>query len=156
MTIFDVLRRETQESLRLLRELTEGLRLTDGLRPGAAARERVLEQVRVQIESLNRVEEALLYPLLVNDPRTYARTLASVQENREIEDLLDDLLRLPPRDERHDLLVELLSERFSQHAEREEHELLAEAEQRVPRERAEPLGRHAVHRKLELEVELRA
>lgn len=152
MTIYDVLRAENEKTLALLRKLEE----TSRERP--EARERILRQARIQLESVIRIEEQVFYPLFTGDGAAWAEASISRQENREITGLMRDLVTMDPSGQGFRHTAEKLHSQVRQHVRRQEQRLFPMAVRVVPSSRAQASTDKMQQLELELEraAELRA
>jgi len=117
----------------------------------------IFEQLRMELTVHSKAEQEIFYPALKafdGDGRKLA--MEAVQEHKQIEDLLTQISRISPSDERFDDKVLALIEDADHHIVEEEGKMFQFAKENLPTERLEELGDEIEDRKRALERQLAA
>jgi hemerythrin superfamily protein len=117
----------------------------------------LFEKMRLELTVHTKVEEEILYPALKaldGEGRQLARE--GLGEHQEIHQLLFQISRIDPRDERFDDHVGALREDVEHHLEKEERQIFQFAKENCPEDQLEELGIEAEKRKTALQRQLAA
>mgnify|MGYP002777951939 CR=1 FL=1 len=130
--IYDLLKRDHETVSELLHKAREA--------KGDEARELLVEITR-ELNAHARAEEAVLYAHLLHNERTRAKILEALEEHKQVDVLLADLARLPPRDERFVAKLDVVADNVGHHVDEEEGELFPLARQILGEKESVEFGR---------------
>jgi hemerythrin superfamily protein len=117
----------------------------------------LLNQTRRELQIHSQAEEQIFYPALKALNGDGARLISeAIRDHREIDELLMQLSRLKPREQRFDEKFEALIEAVDNHVEREEGEIFRFAEENCSEQELEELGQEIERRKRSLDQQLAA
>jgi Hemerythrin HHE cation binding domain len=125
-------------------------------RRAANTRGRLIDRLAAKLDVQGRIEEEILYPALEQEPSLHARLEESRHTRAVVQDLIAEVQRLGPGDERLGARVRQLRAAVLHHAGEEEREMFPVAERSLDRQELERLGQHLRRRKLELARDLRS
>jgi hemerythrin superfamily protein len=104
-----------------------------------AAKKRIFDQLKGELDIHAEVEERIFYPALENKEASRDITLEAYEEHKVVKDLLAELAAASPSDE-WDAKLTVLKENVEHHVEEEEGELFDKAEDVLSEEQLERLG----------------
>jgi hemerythrin superfamily protein len=117
----------------------------------------LLNQTRRELQIHSQAEEQIFYPALKALNGDGARLVTeAIKDHRGIDQLLMQLSRLKPREQRFDEKFEALIEAVDHHVEREEGEIFRFAEENCSEQELEELGHEIERRKRSLDQQLAA
>jgi hemerythrin superfamily protein len=117
----------------------------------------LFEKMKLELTVHMKVEEEIFYPALKaldGDGRKLVRE--STSEHHEIHQLLFQISRIDPRDERFDDRVGALIDEVELHLDKEERQIFQFAKENCPEDQLEELGIEAEKRKAALQRQLAA
>ena len=107
---------------------------------GSAAKLRVFEQIKTELELHTHIEEKIFYPALEEPKETHELTLEAYEEHDVVKKLLRELSRSKSADEDWESQAKVLQENVEHHVEEEENELFPKADAALSEEEVEELG----------------
>ena len=107
---------------------------------GSAAKLRVFEQIKTELELHTHIEEKIFYPATEEPKETHDLTLEAYEEHDVVKNLLRELSRAKSADEEWEAQAKVLQENVEHHVEEEENELFPKAEAALGEEEVEELG----------------
>jgi hemerythrin-like domain-containing protein len=105
-----------------------------------AAKLRVFEQIRTELELHTHIEEKIFYPALEKPEETHDLTLEAYEEHAVVKDLLKQLGRAKTANDEWEAQAKVLKENVEHHVQEEENELFQKAEDALNQEDLEALG----------------
>lgn len=105
-----------------------------------AAKLRVFEQIRTELELHTHIEEKIFYPALEKPEETHDLTLEAYEEHAVVKTLLKELGRARTASEEWEAQAKVLKENVEHHVQEEENELFQKAEDALNQEDLEALG----------------
>ena len=105
-----------------------------------AAKLRVFEQIRTELELHTHIEEKIFYPALEKPEETHDLTLEAYEEHAVVKTLLKELGRAKTATDEWEAQAKVLKENVEHHVEEEENELFQKAEDALNQEDLEALG----------------
>jgi len=105
-----------------------------------AAKLRVFEQIKTELELHTHIEEKIFYPALEKPKQTHDLTLEAYEEHDVVKKLLKELSRAKTATEEWEAQAKVLQENVEHHVEEEENELFQKAEAALGEEEIEALG----------------
>ena len=105
-----------------------------------AAKLRVFEQIRTELELHAHIEEKIFYPALEKPEETHDLTLEAYEEHAVVKDLLKQLGRARTANDQWEAQAKVLKENVEHHVQEEENELFQKAENALNQEDLEALG----------------
>src|SRR5829696_2970683 len=105
-----------------------------------AAKLRVFEQIRMELELHTHIEEKIFYPALEEPQETHELTLEAYEEHDVVKKLLQQLGRARSANEEWEAQAKVLQENVEHHVEEEENELFEKAADALGEEKIEVLG----------------
>lgn len=132
-TIYDVLKTEH----RLVSELMEQ---AEALPEGDPKRNQLLDQIKEELLSHAKAEEAEVYPVLMPHEEFRPLALEAVEEHRVVARLLTELDRMRTTNERFTAKLTVLKENVEHHVKEEENELFAALKKVLERDEAKQLA----------------
>lgn len=105
-----------------------------------AAKLRVFEQIRTELELHTHIEEKIFYPALEKPEETHDLTLEAYEEHAVVKTLLKELGRAKTANDQWEAQAKVLKENVEHHVEEEENELFQKAEDALNQEDLEALG----------------
>ena len=105
-----------------------------------AAKLRVFEQIRTELELHTHIEEKIFYPALEKPEETHDLTLEAYEEHAVVKTLLKELGRAKTANDEWEAQAKVLKENVEHHVEEEENELFQKAEDALNQEDLEALG----------------
>nr|WP_276599764.1 hemerythrin domain-containing protein [Nannocystis sp. SCPEA4] len=118
--IYDVLKREHEEVGELFHRLEEA--------KGLIAHQ-LFVRLKLKLVPHARAEEAIVYPRLLKADATVEQVLESLEEHKQVDNLIAELDALSPRDERWAPKMKVLADMVGHHVDEEEGELFPRARQ---------------------------
>jgi hemerythrin superfamily protein len=118
----------------------------------------IFEQLRRDFHIHYRAEEEIFYPALkaLDGAESFRLVSAALREHSQMDELLTQISRLEPNDQKFEDHVETLFEHMDHHFEQEEGEIFQLAEENCSGEQLEDLGRQVEERKLALSRQMAA
>jgi len=107
---------------------------------GGAAKLRVFEQIKTELELHTHIEEKILYPALEEPKQTHDLTLEAYEEHDVVKKLLRELSRARSADDQWEAQAKVLQENVEHHVEEEENELFKKARAALSQEEIAELG----------------
>ncbi|PCC72119.1 Hemerythrin HHE cation binding domain-containing protein [Nannocystis exedens] len=129
--IYELLAREHEEIDELFHELLAA--------KGKLAAE-LLARVRLKLVPHSRAEEAVFYLRLQEDERTAEKVRVSLEEHKQVENLLGELVAMSPRDDNWAARARVLADMVGHHVDEEEGELFPLARRVLDPHEAQRLG----------------
>jgi hemerythrin superfamily protein len=129
--IYDVLHREHEEVSELFHQLEEAR--------GAKALE-LFARLKQKLIPHSRAEEAVVYPRLLEEPRTADNTREGIEEHKQVDKLLAELDGMTPDAEVWPAKIKVLADMVGHHVDEEEGELFPLARQVVSDHESEQLA----------------
>jgi hypothetical protein len=105
-----------------------------------AAKLRVFEQIRTELELHTHIEEKIFYPALEKPEETHDLTLEAYEEHAVVKNLLKELGRARTANDEWEAQAKVLKENVEHHVQEEENELFQKAEDALNQEDLEALG----------------
>ena len=105
-----------------------------------AAKLRVFEQIKTELELHTHIEEKIFYPALEKPKQTHDLTLEAYEEHDVVKKLLKELSRAKTATDEWEAQAKVLQENVEHHVEEEENELFEKAEAALGEEEIEALG----------------
>src|SRR5829696_8053291 len=105
-----------------------------------AAKLRVFEQIKTELELHTHIEEKFFYPALEKPKQTHDLTLEAYEEHDVVKKLLKELSRARTANEEWEAQAKVLQENVEHHVEEEENELFPKAESALGEEQLEAIG----------------
>lgn len=105
-----------------------------------AAKLRVFEQIRMELELHTHIEEKIFYPALEEPEETHELTLEAYEEHDVVKKLLKELGRARSANEEWEAKAKVLQENVEHHVEEEENELFKKASRALNPQEIEALG----------------
>lgn len=105
-----------------------------------AAKLRVFEQIRMELELHAHIEEKVFYPALEEPKETHELTMEAYEEHDVVKKLLKELGRARSANEEWEAKAKVLQENVEHHVEEEENELFGKADSVLGEEELEVLG----------------
>src|SRR5215211_996876 len=131
MDPFELLKADHRDVEKLFQEL-ESAR--------GAAKLRVFEQIKTELELHTQIEEKIFYPALEEPEETHDLALEAYEEHAVVKNLLKQLGRAKTADDEWEAQAKVLQENVEHHVEEEENELFEKAESALGEEELEELG----------------
>jgi hemerythrin superfamily protein len=130
-------------------------------RAGRSAHEKkleIFEQIRRELQIHSRAEEEIFYPAIkaMNGSESRRLVSAALKDHKNVDELLTQISRLKPTDERFDESMETLWENIDHHVEEEEGEIFQFIEENYSEEELNDLGAQIEERKKVLDRQLAA
>jgi hemerythrin superfamily protein len=125
-------------------------RLGHTSRRAANTRQSLIDKLATKLDVHGRIEEEIFYPALEREPSLQARLEESRHTHAVVQDLVTEVQRLAPGDERLGARVRQLRAVVLHHAGEEEREMFPVAERSFHPEELEQLGQALRQRKQEL------
>ena len=105
-----------------------------------AAKLRVFEQIKSELELHTHIEETIFYPALEKPKQTHELTLEAYEEHDVVKKLLQQLSRAKTANEEWEAQAKVLQENVEHHVEEEENELFEKAQEALGETDIEALG----------------
>ena len=105
-----------------------------------AAKLRVFEQIKTELELHTHIEEKIFYPALEKPEETHDLTLEAYEEHAVVKTLLKELGRAKTANEEWEAQAKVLQENVEHHVEEEENELFPKADNALSEEDLADLG----------------
>jgi hypothetical protein len=105
-----------------------------------AAKMRVFQQIKTELELHTHIEETIFYPALEEPKQTHDLTLEAYEEHDVVKKLLQELSRAKSPTEEWEAKAKVLQENVEHHVEEEEGELFKKAQSALNAEEIETLG----------------
>src|SRR5690349_18928066 len=118
---------------------------------GGAAKMRVFEQIRTELELHTHIEETIFYPALEEPKQTHDLTLEAYEEHDVVKKLLQELSRAKSANEEWEAKAKVLQENVEHHVEEEENELFPKASKALGAEEIEVLGEQMESEKMRMQ-----
>ena len=131
MDPFELLKADHRDVEKLFQEL-ESAR--------GAAKLRVFEQIRTDLELHTQIEEKIFYPALEKPEETHDLALEAYEEHAVVKTLLKELGRARTANAEWEAQTKVLQENVEHHVEEEENELFPKAQEVLEEEELEALG----------------
>ena len=112
-----------------------------------AAKLRVFEQIRTELELHTQIEESIFYPALEEPKETHELALEAYEEHDVVKRLLKELGRARTANEEWEAQAKVLQENVEHHVEEEENELFNKATRALSQEDLETLGEQMANEK---------
>jgi len=109
--------------------------------PRGKTRERLLTKLTDELTLHAEAEEAVFYPVVLDEKDTRDAALEAIEEHRVITMILQDLEATATDDERWQAKLTVLRELFEHHAEEEEEEIFDEAQDLLDDDQADEMGK---------------
>jgi hemerythrin-like domain-containing protein len=132
--------RKVKEILTKLDDSSEGAKKT---------REKLFEQLRMEIKVHETIEEEILYPTFQKQAKLKEIVLEGYEEHGVADILLGDMEELPVDDEVWSAKLSVMKENIEHHIEEEEGEMFKKARQIFDKAELEELGQRMEQRKME-------
>ena len=119
-SVTDMLRKDHKKVKGLFEEFKQA--------ENAAAKQRIVETVLMELEVHSKLEEELIYPAIraeINDEDLMDEAL---EEHHVVHGLLGELKKMKPSDDRYDAKFTVLAENVRHHIKEEESEMFSKAE----------------------------
>ncbi len=107
---------------------------------GGAAKLRVFEQIKTELELHTHIEEKIFYPALEEPKQTHDLTLEAYEEHDVVKKLLRELSRARSANDEWEAQAKVLQENVEHHVEEEENELFKKASAALSKEEIAELG----------------
>ena len=107
---------------------------------GDERRAELIEMLRTELVTHERIEEEVFYPPLRDNKKTHDIVLEGYQEHHVADLILDELLELPADSEMWQPKVKVLQENIEHHIEEEEEDMFKKARKVLSEEELEQLG----------------
>lgn len=107
---------------------------------GSAAKLRVFEQIKNELDLHTHIEEKIFYPVLEEPEETHELTLEAYEEHNVVKKLLKELSSARSANEEWEAKAKVLQENVEHHVEEEENELFPKASSALSEEEVEELG----------------
>jgi hemerythrin-like domain-containing protein len=124
-----------KEDHRKVEELFEQLESSRG-----AAKLRVFEQIKMELDLHTHIEEKIFYPALEKPRATHDLTLEAYEEHDVVKKLLREMSKAKSATEEWKAQAKVLQENVEHHVEEEENELFPKAQSALSEEEIEELG----------------
>ena len=124
-----------KEDHRKVEELFEQLESARG-----AAKLRVFEQIKMELDLHTHIEEKIFYPALEKPRQTHDLTLEAYEEHDVVKKLLKEMSKAKSATEEWEAQAKVLQENVEHHVEEEENELFPKAQAALGEEEIEELG----------------
>ena len=124
-----------KEDHRKVEELFEQLESSRG-----AAKLRVFEQIKMELDLHTHIEEKIFYPALEKPRQTHDLTLEAYEEHDVVRKLLKEMSKAKSATEEWEAQGKVLQENVEHHVEEEENELFPKAQSALSEEQIEELG----------------
>ncbi|HKV33254.1 MAG TPA: hemerythrin domain-containing protein [Pyrinomonadaceae bacterium] len=124
-----------KEDHRKVEELFEQLESSRG-----AAKLRVFEQIKMELDLHTHIEEKIFYPALEKPRQTHDLTLEAYEEHDVVKKLLKEMSKAKSATEEWEAQGKVLQENVEHHVEEEENELFPKAQSALSEEEIEELG----------------
>jgi hemerythrin-like domain-containing protein len=118
---------------------------------GGAAKMRVFEQIKTELELHTHIEETIFYPALEEPKQTHDLTLEAYEEHDVVKKLLQELSRAKSPNEEWEAKAKVLQENVEHHVEEEENELFPKASKALGAEEIETLGEQMESEKMRMQ-----
>jgi hemerythrin-like domain-containing protein len=105
-----------------------------------AAKMRVFEQIKTELELHTHIEETIFYPALEKPKQTHELTLEAYEEHDVVKKLLQEMSRAKSPTEEWEAQAKVLQENVEHHVEEEENELFKKAQAALSEDDIETLG----------------
>jgi len=117
-----------------------------------AAKLRVFEQIKMELDVHTQIEEKVFYPALEEPKQTHDLTLEAYEEHDVVKKLLQEMSRAKSATEEWEAQAKVLQENVEHHVEEEEGELFKKASQALSREEIDELGEQLAAEKNRLQA----
>jgi hemerythrin-like domain-containing protein len=117
-----------------------------------AAKLRVFEQIKMELDLHTQIEEKVLYPALEEPKQTHELTLEAYEEHDVVKKLLQQMSRAKSATEEWEAQAKVLQENVEHHVQEEENELFKKATAALSREEIEELGEELAAEKNRLQA----
>ena len=124
-----------KEDHRKVEELFEQLESARG-----AAKLRVFEQIKTELDLHTHIEEKIFYPALEKPRETHDLTLEAYEEHDVVKKLLKEMSKAKSATEEWEAQGKVLQENVEHHVEEEENELFPKAQKALSEEEIDELG----------------
>jgi Hemerythrin HHE cation binding domain len=105
-----------------------------------AAKLRVFEQIKMELDLHTHIEEKIFYPALEEPKQTHELTLEAYEEHDVVKKLLQEMSRAKSATEEWEAQAKVLQENVEHHVKEEEGELFKKASQALSQEEIDELG----------------
>lgn len=105
-----------------------------------AAKLRVFEQIKMELDLHTHIEEKIFYPALEKPRATHELTLEAYEEHDVVKKLLREMSKAKSATEEWEAQAKVLQENVEHHVEEEENELFPKAQSALSEEEIEELG----------------
>lgn len=118
---------------------------------GSAAKLRVFEQIKTELDLHTHIEEKIFYPALEEPKETHEITLEAYEEHNVVKRLLQELSRAKNANDEWEAKAKVLQENVEHHVEEEENELFKKAKSALSKQELETLGDEMEAEKMNME-----
>ncbi len=133
MNAIELLKSDHREAMGLMKQIETADK-------GDASSKTIFNELKAALTLHTRIEEQVFYPALRNHAETSDMITESVEEHKEVDELLAEMTAMSPEDDAFmDKFIEL-RDSVSHHVEEEETEMFPKAEKILGRERLNQMG----------------
>lgn len=131
MDIFEEIKHEHEEIKAILSEMEKS-------KPSQAkTREKLVGKLKKQMIPHHKAEEKYFFKILFDETDEAVKIHEGIEEHRSIQNVLKDLEKVAPGEEKWEGIFKVLKEQVEHHIEEEEEEILSAAQQVIDGERAQ-------------------
>lgn len=131
--VFDLLKQDHQRIMNLFSQIIE---------QEEQSREDLFAQIRQGLDLHMKGEESYLYPVLQQEDEANEMTLEAFEEHHISKTVIQELSDMSSSDEHWMPKIKVLKELISHHVEEEENELFPVAQDLLPREQIQEIGKN--------------